>query len=106
MAETSRRLLQGLNSIQSPSRFHFLPVGVIHESPLLLPAVGDRRTPDQGTRRPRPDVTRDDFPIEAALGLLALMLRVEMRRLVLPIEHPNDDCEERRDDRHALSRLR
>jgi hypothetical protein len=30
-------------------------------------------------------------PVEIELGVLALMLGVEMRWLVLAIEHPNDD---------------
>jgi hypothetical protein len=38
--------------------------------------------------------------------MLALMLHMEMRRLVLLLEHPNDDSEERRDDRQALNRSR
>ncbi len=66
----------------------------------------DSPSPDQSTRRPRPDVTSDDFPVEVALGLLALILCVEMRRLMLLIEHPNDDSEERRDNRHALNQSR
>jgi hypothetical protein len=64
--------------------------------------VRNRPSPNQSTRRPRPDVTRDDFPVEVTPGLSALMLRVEMGRLVLLIEHPNHDSEERRDDRHVL----
>ena len=29
------------------------------------------------------------------------MLAVDVRRLVFPVEHPDDDAEEDRDDRHA-----
>jgi hypothetical protein len=56
--------------------------------------VSDRPPPDQGTRRARPDVTSDDFSVEVALGLLALMLGVEMRWLMLFIKHPNDNSED------------
>jgi len=47
-------------------------------------------------------VTGDDLSVEGALRELPLVLRVEVRRLMLLIEHPNDDAKERREDRHVL----
>ena len=44
-------------------------------SSLKLAAVGDSRTPDQSTRRPRPDVTRDDFPVEGRTWPVGLHVR-------------------------------
>ena len=65
--------------------------------------MGNSPSSDQGTRGARLDVTRDDSPVEVALGLLALVLRVEMFGFMLPIEHTNDNSEEGRDDRYVLS---
>ena len=59
---------------------------------------------DQGPCSPRRYVTGDDLSVEGALRELPLVLRVEVRRLMLLIEHPNDDAKERREDRLVLSR--
>jgi len=48
------------------------------------------------------DASRQYLPLEVELGLLSLMLRMEVRRLMLFVEHPNHNPEERRDDRHIV----
>ena len=62
-----------------------------------------RPLPDEAPRRTRMDVSNDHFPVKIELPLLALVLGVEVSRLMLAVEHSNDDSEEDRDDRHASS---
>ena len=47
------------------------------------------------------DIPDDHAPVQVELAVLALVLGVEVLRIVLPIKHPNDDSEENRDDRHV-----
>jgi len=47
------------------------------------------------------DDARDDIPGETERGLVALVLGVEVRRIVLLIEHPNHDPIECGNDRHG-----
>ena len=48
------------------------------------------------------DVPGYHLAIEIKLRLLTLVLRMEVRRLMLPVEHTNHDSKESRDDRHAI----
>jgi hypothetical protein len=56
---------------------------------------------DQAQRSLRANAADDQLPAQVKLGLLALMFSVEVRGLVVLIEHPDHNTEERRDDRHA-----
>ena len=47
---------------------------------------------------PRMDVADDHFSVKIELPLLVLVLGVEVSRLMLPVEHPNDDSEENGDE--------
>ncbi len=49
----------------------------------------------------RPDVADDQLPAQVKLDLLALTLRVEVRGLMVLVEHADHDTKKRRDDRHA-----
>ena len=62
-----------------------------------------RPIPDKAERRPRLDIPDDHLTVQVELPLLALMLGMEVRWLMLPVEHPNDNPEEHRDDRHTFS---
>lgn len=42
-----------------------------------------------------PEISRYDIAVEVTLRLLTLMLDVKVWRLMLLIEHPNNDSEER-----------
>ena len=55
--------------------------------------------PERGLRR---DVADGHCACEIELAVLALMLGVEVFRLMLAMEHPNDDAEEHSDDRHVV----
>ena len=57
--------------------------------------------PNQLQRGLRRNVPDEHAPVEVELAVLTLVLCVEVRRLVLPVEHPDDDSEEDGDDRHA-----
>jgi len=40
--------------------------------------------------------------VESELRLLTLVLRMEVRRFMLSVKHPNHDSKESRNDRHAI----
>ena len=54
------------------------------------------------TRRLGINATGNLPAVETELRLLTLILCMEVRRLVLPLEHPNHNPEESRNDRHAI----
>ncbi len=56
---------------------------------------------DKAQRCSRLDISDDHLSVQIELGLLALVLRMEVRRLMLLVEHPDEDSEERRDNRHV-----
>jgi hypothetical protein len=53
----------------------------------------DGPIPNEPKRRSGANLTDHQLAIEVELGLLALMVRVEMRWLMLPVEHPDGDPE-------------
>ena len=57
---------------------------------------------NESTSRPGVNVPSYHLAIETKLRLLTLILCMEVRRLVLPVEHPNHNPEESRNDRHAI----
>ncbi len=57
---------------------------------------------DEATSGLRIDVPGYHLATEIKLRLLTLVLGMEVRRLMLPVEHTNHDSKESRDDRHAI----
>ena len=62
-----------------------------------------RPVADEPTRLSGADLAGDELSIKVELRVLAAMLGVEMSRLMLAVEHTDDDSEEYRDERHAPS---
>ncbi len=61
----------------------------------------DGPSPEERPGGPRANIACYDPPVQVTFRLLALILGVEVGRLVFLVEHPNDNPEERRNDRHA-----
>lgn len=59
-----------------------------------------RPLPNESHRGVRLDRSSDQPALEVDLGLLALMLDVEVCRLMVFVEHSDHDSEEHGDDRH------
>ena len=51
----------------------------------------------------RLNVADSHLAVEVKLALLSLVLRMEVGRFMFAIEHPDDDSEEDRDNRHWAS---
>jgi hypothetical protein len=96
VGKNAHDLLQWLDSFECSAKLHVGPVR------LKLSAVLDGPLPNQSLRYARPQVTSQQLSGKVERGLLALLLRVEMRRPMLLVEHANHDPEERADDRHTL----
>jgi len=61
-----------------------------------------RPLPNEAERRLRGNVPNDHVAVEIELAVLTLMLRMEMRRLMLPVEHADNDPEEDSDNWHTV----
>src|SRR5207244_902341 len=77
---------------------------LLHFLPIRFKPVAMGRCPllDEATSGLGIDVSGYHLAIEIKLRLLTLVLGMEVRRLMLPVEHTNHDSKESRDDRHAI----
>ena len=57
---------------------------------------------DETPSRSGIDISGNHLAIQPELRLLALILRMEVRRLMLSIKHANYDAKESRNDRHGF----
>ena len=89
--------LKRFNAIQRTARFHLLPIA------LQFSAVHGGPFSNESKRGARLHGARRHPPFKVELSLLTLILCVEMRRLMLPVEHTHDDAEEHGDDGHGRS---
>src|SRR5438128_11513237 len=79
-------LTPGRNSFESITCFHLLPIALklstMNRGPLL----------DETPSRSGIDISGNHLAIQPELRLLALILRMEVRRLMLSIKHANYDA--------------
>jgi hypothetical protein len=81
--------LKGWDSLERRSSLHSAPVRFE-----LAPMV-HRPIANEPPRRARTDFACEKLAIEAELGLLPLILRVEMRWLMVMVEHADNDPKKR-----------
>ena len=90
-------LLKRRNPIDRFAVLHFRPIGLEFLAMSRRPLANE---PQSGFDRMSPIVI---LPSKSKLALLPLVLRMEVSRFMFAIEHPHDDSEEDRDDRHWAS---
>src|SRR5688572_7183479 len=92
-------LWQRLDALERLTGLHFLPIRLKVRSVQLRPLLN---APPRLARR---NLSCDKRSGKVEFRMLTRMFSVKMGWRVIPVEHPNHDAKERRDDRHDASLL-